>query len=528
MSSPSTEIRRYSRAVVRRAWIVALVVVGLMAVAYYWRGAKPAAYSASALLMVTKPLVAAPSSVSGDQPNNALPTNVSMVINDIIQLLGSRPVTQRVADGLGLQIRGPEVVQRSVKASRIRDTDLVRIRATHSNRELAQKLANTSASVLITHLREVNRRDAREVRMFIEQQLAESRASLESSDRAVETFKIRHGILVFDAEASQASTNATQARTDRENAATDLKQTEAKLAAAKARLNGERQTRIVSGTIKDNPVFQQLETKLTDLEIQRANLSQTFTERHPKLITVEGEIKALQQRMRAVAKKVVDNEVSQANPIYDQLLTDIANYEVDRASLLARIGGLRVVERQRRLRNAAFPSIETGLNQLVRENETQAENYKTLSEKYQSALIRENEAGYIFAGIQIMEPAVIPSRTAGVRPLLQVGLAGLAGLLLGIIAAVLLETSDDRIRTSGDAERTLGAPVLAEVPDVTPRRLAPATTVLGLLAIMLCLAIIGTTLGLTDRGRLAGAQAVIGRMGRGIQGVPVWFAQVTR
>jgi uncharacterized protein involved in exopolysaccharide biosynthesis len=528
VSKSGFEVRKYYRAVAKRLWIV-LLLTGLVVGVVFWRmGSQKASYSSSTLLMVNGPIITTPTTILGggsDQGSSSSGGNVGMVINDIIQLINARPVAERVAKSLGLD--GPNTVQRSVRASRIRDTDLVRIRATSNNRELAARLANTSAEVLVSQFREVNRRDAREMRVFVEQQLAQARARLNVSDQALEAYKVRRGILELDKEVSQASSDAAQMRTDRENAFKELRETEAKLAAASRRLLTEQRMRLVSGTIKENPVFQQLESRLTDLEIQNATLSQTFTSLHPKMKVIEGEIATVRQQMESVAKKIVDNEVSESNPVYDQLFTDIATKQIERVGLLARIDSLRFLEQRRRARNAQFPAIQTGMNQLVRENEVLAENYSNLSKKYQDALIRENEAGYLPARIQVMEPAVASTAPAGLRPPVRFGLAGLVGLLLGLMAALLLETADDRIRTSSEAERALGAPVLAEVPDVTPARVAPAAAALLLVMIMLLLGVaLGGAFAKVDpKARVQTLGTVPSRLVRAVEAIPTWIVQ---
>ena len=69
--------------------------------------------------------------------------------------------------------------------------------------------------------------------------------------------------------------------------------------------------------------------------------------------------------------------------------------------------------------------------------------------------------------------------------------AGLAGLVLGIAAALFLESLDDRIRTPQDAERALGVPVLAQIPVQGSLRPSPAPAVFIIaivIAVMLALA----------------------------------------
>lgn len=528
MDQSRFELRRYYRAIIRRLWLV-MLFVALVVAGVYWRmGSKPPTYSASTLVMVTAPVVTTPTSVSGDQGNASLGINVSMIITDVIQLIGTRPVTERVAATLSL--KKPDIVKQSVRATRLPNTNLISIRATYRDRELAAKLANTSAEVLVAHFQDVNRQDARQVRLFIGQQLAQARARLNASDREVEAYKLRYGVLDLAAEVSEASNNASQARTEREAAVKDLRETEARLTAATSRLSAEKQMRMVSGTIKDNPVFQQIETRLTDLEIQKATLSQTFTPLHPKMKVLEGEIATVRQQMQSVAKKVVDNQVSEANPVYDQLVTDIVSKQVERAALLARIDALSFLERRRRARSAQYPALQTGMNQLVRENEMLAQNYSDLSKTYQDALIRENEAGYMLAGMQVMEHAVSPTKPVGVRPPVRFAIAGLVGLLLGLLAAVLLDTTDDRIRTSVDAERAFGAPVLAEVPDVAQPRGAPAAAALLLIvmALLLGVAFGGAFVKVDPQAQPTALVTLSSRLMRGVEVIPAWLAQVAR
>jgi non-specific protein-tyrosine kinase len=81
---------------------------------------------------------------------------------------------------------------------------------------------------------------------------------------------------------------------------------------------------------------------------------------------------------------------------------------------------------------------------------------------------------------QVVEPATLASDPSSPNYLLNLGLAALLGLGLGIALAFLRERLDDRLRGRADMEAQAGAPVLAVIPRVgswRKRKDAPVITI---------------------------------------------------
>lgn len=70
--------------------------------------------------------------------------------------------------------------------------------------------------------------------------------------------------------------------------------------------------------------------------------------------------------------------------------------------------------------------------------------------------------------LTVVEPAQIPIEPLPNKRLLTIAMAGIGGLLLGIIAAFLLELIDDRWRNKGDLNSRFGLSVLGWVPGNRP------------------------------------------------------------
>jgi capsular exopolysaccharide synthesis family protein len=107
-----------------------------------------------------------------------------------------------------------------------------------------------------------------------------------------------------------------------------------------------------------------------------------------------------------------------------------------------------------------YPGKENQFSQLTLETELLNDTYRYLLTQYQAA---EISTATIRPYIEIMDAPSPASRIGiGTRQRLTIGL--LVGLVLGVLAAFLLEYLDQTIRTASDVERALTLPVLGRIP----------------------------------------------------------------
>lgn len=533
MGGSGVEFRQYYRAVVKRLWLV-LLLAAVIAVGVYWRiTSQPPKYSATAKVMLTtNNLLSAPTTstnLTGTSSGGSSGKADSTVINGAIAVITSRPVAQRVAKDVGIKVGD---VQKSLSAEKVAGTNMIAITATSANRELAPKVVNAAARHFVAYFRDANRRDYHDIRLFIASQLTQARDALEVSDQQIQQAKERYAFVDLTAAIGQASSELAATRDDMEETRLRIREDKAKIDSAVARLGNEKISRVYSTEVEDNPVYEQLQSRLTELEVERAELSQRYTARHPKMIQVEGSIGTIKAALVKETRTIVGREVNSINPIHDQLLTEIATLQGDRAAATARLAALGVSLRSRQSAVAALPSVERRLNSLTRENAILNDSYALLAERHQEAVLRENEAGFVPAGVQVMEPGVLPAAPLSARVPLFTGAGALIGVLLGAIAAIVLESSDDKIRSAQDAERTLGAPVLAQVPDMAPQRTAPGGTMF-LVALLLTVMLGGTLVAAratTPESAVAGggAASILVRLGRSLDGLTARVSQVIR
>lgn len=530
MSGQGLEMRHYYRAIAKRLWLVLLLMV-LIAGGVYWRtGAEPPQYVATTTLLVTAHVVQPPASMTGAQQNaGGTSRGNQTLIRDIVTLLQTRPIAERVTGVLSLPAGD---FRRGVKIEEVRGTNLIKVRATANDRNLPARLANTTAEQFVTYYRNVNRRDMREMRTFLGNELARTRAELDASDRLIQAYKERYRFVDLSVLVGQVSEDLASLRRDRQTTAILLKETEARLAAATARFNREALTRVTERSTENNSVFQQLQSRLTALELQRTELSQKYTPLHPRMQELKGELAEVKRQLMSQARYVLGKEVTGINPVHEQLLTQIAALQVDRAAMAARPRALTVEEQSRQANLLPLARQQRELGALLRDNLALTLNYSALAQLFQDARLRENEAGFVPAGVQVVEAAVTPAAPEAAGLPVRVGVGALVGLLLGLMAAIVLETSDDRIRSPREAERVLGVPVLAEVPDMAPPRVAPAgaAVVIGLIFTLLIgtSIVVARTTSESTFGSTGAPVSMLVRLGRGIDGFAAWVGQAAR
>jgi capsular exopolysaccharide synthesis family protein len=97
--------------------------------------------------------------------------------------------------------------------------------------------------------------------------------------------------------------------------------------------------------------------------------------------------------------------------------------------------------------------------------------------------VRQLELGItsVSAG-EIVKEAALPKSPSSPKPLLNLAIGIMVGLMAGVVGAYLRHHFDRRIRTRDDAARTSGAPVLAAIPTLEWRGAASSDTLVSIAA----------------------------------------------
>jgi len=243
-------------------------------------------------------------------------------------------------------------LQGSVTTETISRTNIIRITAARGNAKEAMDLANTVAHAYVEENLLEKREQSSGARQFIEEQLAKLETRLEA---------------------------------------------------------GEERLRKFDEEVADIRMAEPIQKKLIELEFQLASVLQKYTDKHPRVMQLKGQIEGLEKQL----------------------------------------GG--------------FSGRDLEYARLVREVEVNKKLYGMLKEKLEEARITEAQK---VGDVSIVNPAIMPRSPVGPQKEMGILIGGIMGLILGVGLAFMSEILDTSIGTIEDVENLLKLPILGVIPSV--------------------------------------------------------------
>jgi tyrosine-protein kinase Etk/Wzc len=319
-----------------------------------------------------------------------------------------------------------------------RMASLFRVAYQGKERWLVRTLVNDVAQAFIEQRGDIQKAKARSTVDLLREQTAGIHDSLEARENELRSFRERNQVVALGAEAEEQVRSLADLRTERTRYATERDALANRLEEALGSGHGTPDYRKLMAfpTFLRNPTFQDLVRALMDAEARRTELLGRATESHPDVILVNKQIADLEDQ-------VVDLATGYLNSLSDQIAT------VDTA--LVRLG----VDLEE------IPARELEFARLEREIDGLAGLYAVLQEGLKEA---EVTAAVDDQSVHVVEPAVMSREPVKPRKAMNMAVASVLGLMLGLGLALVRQAVDHRLRADDDVGKMLGAPVLTRVP----------------------------------------------------------------
>ena len=278
---------------------------------------------------------------------------------------------------------------------------------------------------------------------WLSQQLSDLKTKLEKSQDDLQTYASENGLLFLETDKGTTESVVNQS----------LRELQEELSHAQAaRYESESLYRLVQASdygslpgVFDNKLLQDLSVRLAELQRERAELEATFTDDYPKVKQTQSQITEIQaalDRERQRAAQKISNDYFAA---------------MKRENLVQQA----FAETQKQVNAIAEKSVQYGI--LSRDVDSNKSMYEGL-------LQRLKEAG-VSAGLRASNIRIVDRGKASYQPVspkvpLNLGLAAILGLALGVCGAFLLEHLDQTIQSAEDVDRFMRVPVLASIPSL--------------------------------------------------------------
>lgn len=396
-------------------------------------------------------------------------------------LLRSRSLAERVVDSLGLASSNAfleqmgatapqgvgsaaaqasqrreavlKTVQVNLSVSPVRGSRLVSVSFESPDPQLAARVVNAYAENFIQSNLDRKYESSSYARQFLEERIAQTKARLEESERALVAYAANQQIInVRDGSTADGESQSL--------AGMNLASLNGALAEARAaRVAAQEKWRQASGAslmtlpeVLENPTIQRLLEERAKVQAEYEEKLQVFQPAFPQMVQLKARMDEQDAQIQSVATGI-------RNSIRGQY-TVAANQE---RSLAGEVEGLKSDVLDLRGRSVQY-------NILQRELDTSRTLYDGLLQRYKEVSISRGVAANNISIVDRAIPAEEPSKP---RLLVNLALAALLGLGLGALAAFIMEALDETLASPEDVENKLGLPLLAVIPllerGVTPQ-----------------------------------------------------------
>lgn len=337
-----------------------------------------------------------------------------------------------------------------VKVVGVKESRIANIQVRDTDPARAARIANAFADAYIERNLDYKLEGARSAGTWLGEQTVALRKQLESSE--MDLYKFRKDRNLLDIGLDDKQGMARQNLQSLNAKITEVKAKRIELESIRKLIleaKNDVSERESLPEIRDNPVVQRLRENYLDLLKAKADLESRYSEKHPKIETIQHELNSIQRDY--------SNELGNVLRAFDKRYEALVDTENALAKWISH-------EKQQALE---LSKIETEYRPLERDAENNAKIYSAITQRQKeidlTGMLKANN-------VRILDRATEPR--APVSPILALNLSVgfMLGLMFGLLLALAFEAMDNTIKGPEAAEELIGAPLLGLLPMLSQSR----------------------------------------------------------
>lgn len=317
-----------------------------------------------------------------------------------------------------------------------RDANVLQVGYRSTDRQLVHEVPNAVARSFIVNRIDDQKTDARSTVAFLEDQVADTRRQLEEAEAEMQGFREGEQIVALGAEAEAQVQRLAALQAQR----TELETERTALAGLVADIDsgGTPEYRRLASfpTFFKNNAITSILVKLIEADDARSELLVRYRPGHPDVVGVEARIDELEAQLGSIGRnylRSLDDQIGVLDGVLAQFGADLEKIPA------------------REIRFAGFE----------RQVEMLAELYTLLQTRLKEAQV---SAAIDDSSVRVVEEAIEPLRPVSPKPVRNLVLASMFGLMLGMMLAFVREYMDRRLHSSDRIEAIFGLPTMARIP----------------------------------------------------------------
>lgn len=353
--------------------------------------------------------------------------------------------------------------------------DVLIVSYTDTVPERAKAVLDALGATYINYSLDKQRSQATNAIGFIQQQLPSAQKALNESAESIRTFRQKYGIVDPDSYAAQVVDLKRNLEQQKQAIEVSVSKTEKQYQELQKQIasSGQNpQTALVNTVLSEDAVYQKLAEQLKEIEAKYSLERTRFQDNHPVMQNLLEQRQSLlnllqnrsQQVLGGAVAQVNVSDVTSAGATRQSLAQELVKVQTELASQNAQLEQLQATEKETAKRFELIPELQQTYAELQREFKVKSEAVNNFLTKLQELQISEAQET---APWRILEKPYVPGLPVSPNVPRNLLLGLIAGGLLGVAAAILLERTDQRIKDAEEAKELGNLPCLGMVPKVS-------------------------------------------------------------
>ena len=476
LSGPAADISLKDVATIfrRRKWMILLITLAAIGAAAFlslhmaktWRGSAQMVLIQRSATQTTRSDYSAPMVETIETQMGMLQSD-AMAQRTLAWLNKHRPARGGEAARRWSQVvasTSPEGLQRAITVTNPKDSNLLNVSVEAGSRPQAAVLTNAVCRAFEQWKLEMARQNVQVAVNNLAPQVKRAHDQLQNAEQRELVYE-QTNQLVDSASQEKSAIDQLQAReADVADVKQELSSARARLKALRVQLHSTDQALKRGTGIRDDTLVLSLQTQLNQLEMDRAKAAQKYTAEYPGILPqMDAQIKDVKQRLAKAIQGTLDNQkpsLQAQGTLYDSY----RDAQVTEAFTNAKLASAVKIRDQIKQQMAGMPQTGIAATRLQRNVDLDATLYTSLQSALNAALLERNK---IAGDIQITQNAVVPVLPFRPNVKLNLILGAVIGAFLSTVLALLLEQSDQRVRSVDNVRRLVSGPIIAMLPHLS-------------------------------------------------------------
>jgi uncharacterized protein involved in exopolysaccharide biosynthesis len=353
-------------------------------------------------------------------------------------------------------------LEKDLTVEPIKLTNLISVSYKSKDPQQAAKVLNTLANLYLEKHLAMHRSPGQFE--FFQQQAEEYRRALKNAEEKLTSFTREQGVVNPTLEKEISVRKLAEFEAESKEARAKASEIQQRIQSLEAQLETLPTRETTEVRTSDNPqLMQNLKSKLLELELRRTELLSKFEPTYRLVQEVEAQIVQTQAAIDEAGKAPLRDEVTDRDPTYEALRSDLAKAKTELVAEQARAAATSGLIHGYRVESQQLDNKELVHGDMLRSVKADEENYLLYLRKEEEARISDALDRQRFSNVVVAEPASVPF-TPQARSLLVMVFGTLFAALVSVGLALLADRWDPSFRTPEEVESWLGSQVVAAFP----------------------------------------------------------------